>query len=692
MYKKTKKSLFLCSLASILMAISVFTLLPADISAAVRATDSISAAVRADGKSGDLKSDTENSEENTGSSGTVISDKDRMLPEGEKPDASLRISSGTDKPSWYPKEPSTFPFYHDEDAPRVVDTADIFSEEEEARMEARLAELRPQLQKDIVIFTDLSTYGLSRPVYAADFYDFNGYGIGDDREGMCLMICMDPENRGWWACCTGPDTMALYTEEAANQIDDILYDYMKDGKYGTGVADWIENIRRLYTADSRQMLPDGEMPDNSLRVGKGSDKPAWYPGDCAAFPFYHDEDAPRVIDEAGYFSHEEKKQLERRLSEVRTQLDRDIVICIDSDTYGFSDRVYSADFYDFNGYGIGDEREGVCLFIHDHPETYSWNTYCVGSATKGLYSYYRETQIRDMFSELMDKGKYSEAVFDWVENIRRLYTTGSPYSEDWALLSKESIERYRDSTAPRVTDETWLLTDEELDLLTEKAAVLSEKYDLDIVIHLVRNEGILERDEYGDMFWYVMGYGFGSNYDGIELTIFKQLDTPGDLRVTAFGKGLERLTDVNRKRLSNQCKDLVLQEKYYEAADRWLDLSDHMLRKGRVPRTKFSWSFFTALELIIGAIISSFSLSRAKEHMTTPAMKTNADNYLVPGSLKIRNVEDKLIDTKVNRIYDPLPDTKKSSGKGGGRSGGSSYSSGYSGSSGSSHSGSGRSF
>ena len=107
-------------------------------------------------------------------------------------------------PAWYPKDPLTFPYYHDKDAPRIVDTADIFSDEEESSMEARLTELRGQLGKDIVVFTDVSTYGLSQPVYAADFYDFNGYGIGDDREGVCLMICMDPADRGWWACCTGP--------------------------------------------------------------------------------------------------------------------------------------------------------------------------------------------------------------------------------------------------------------------------------------------------------------------------------------------------------------------------------------------------------------------------------------------------------------------------------------------------------
>ena len=447
--------------------------------------------------------------------GDPLSDQERMLPDGQKPDQSLRVGEGSDMPAWYPKEPRTFPFYHDTDAPRIVDTADIFTDEEESSMEARLAELRGQLGKDIVVFTDLSTYGLSRSVYAADFYDFNGYGIGDDREGVCLMICMDPNDRGWWACCTGPDTMGLYTETVANQIDDILYEYMKAGDYGTGVADWIENFRRLYT-------------------------------------------------------------------------------------------------------------------------------------------------------------------------------TGSPYSEDWALLAEDSIERFHDDTAPRVVDDAFLLTDDEIRQLTAKAAALSEKYGMDVVIHTAPNEGILDRDKYGDLFWKVKGYGFGENYDGLQLTIFKCPSYSGDTRVSAYGKGLDKFTEVNANRLQGRVNDLVLSQEYFAAADSWLDLSGHMLKTGRVPRSSLSWGFFTILEMLAGLIFGGTSLARAKARMATPTIREDADTYLVPGSLKIKKVHSTLIDTTVHRQYSPRPKENRSSG--GSSGGSSSYSGGYSGSSGSSHSGSGRSF
>lgn len=448
-------------------------------------------------------------------------DQGRMLPDGEQPDSDLRLGEEAEaagKPAWYPKEPPTFPYYHDESAPRVVDTADIFTDDEEAQMEARLSDLRGMLGKDIVVFTDVSTYGLSRSVYAADFYDFNGYGIGDDREGICLMVCMDPDDRGWWSCCTGPETMGLYTEEVANQIDDLLFEKMRAGDYGSGAIDWIENVRRMYT-------------------------------------------------------------------------------------------------------------------------------------------------------------------------------TGSPYNEEWALAyaDENTSERFHDPEAPRVVDDAGILSAEEIDRLTQKAAELSGKYKLDVVIHTALHEGILDRESYGDVFYRAKGYGSGDAYDGIQLTIFKRPNYSGYAIVNASGTGLDKLSGVNRSRLQDRCTDVVLHQDYFKAADQWLDQTGHMLRTGRVPRSAGSWQFTLIIEFLAGLIFGGVSLARAKASMATPAIREDADSYIVRDSVHIKKVEDTLLDSVVSRHYSPPPKRNDDDDRGS-SSGRSSYSHSYSGSSGSSHSGSGRNF
>ena len=440
-----------------------------------------------------------------------------------------------------------------------------------------------------------------------------------------------------------------------------------------------------------ETLPDGEKPDGSLRVGEGSDLPAWYPKDTSTFPYYHDADAPRVVDEADIFSDQEETQMEERLAQLRGQLSRDIVVFTDVSTHGLSQTEYADDFYDYNGYGIGEDFEGVCLMICMDPNDRGWWTSCSGPVTRGLYTETVANQIDDLLYEYMVAGDYGEGVADWIENFRRLYTTGSPFSEEWALLSKDSFERFHDENAPRVLDEAKILRPDEIERLTAEAAAISEKYGLDVVIHTVRSQGILERDEYGDRFWYFNGYGYGDNYDGIMLTIFKRPNYSGGVRVTASGKGLDKLTEINKDRLESRCQDVVLSREYYEAASNWLDQTGHMLRTGRAPRSSASWGFVTLLEMLAGAIFGGISLGRAKSRMVTPSIKENANAYVVPGSLKIRKVEDTLIDTTVQKQYSPRPKESRSSGgsSGGGRS---SYSSSHTSSSGRTHSGSGRKF
>lgn len=466
----------------------------------------------------DDAAETGNGLEEGNSDQTALSDRDRMLPDGEKPDDDLRVGDGDPAlPAWYPKDPLSFPFYHDEKAPRVIDIADIFSGEEEQQMEARLAEIRASLGKDIVVLADVSTYGLSRSVYAADFYDFNGYGIGPDREGVCLMICMEPGNRGWWCCCTGPVTRGLYDETTANQIDDMLYVYMKAGDYGAGVADWIENIRRLYT-------------------------------------------------------------------------------------------------------------------------------------------------------------------------------TGSPYSEEWAVIDEASFERFHDPDAPRIVDDAKILSDSEIERLTQKAAELSDRYGVDVVIHTARSQGVLDRDTYSRKYYLTHGYGFSDEYDGIQLTIFKRPGYTGGVNVYASGKGLKKLSEVNKNRLEDRCDSLISGGEYYEGASQWLDQAGHMLRTGRAPRSSASWRFTTILEMLAGLIFGSVSLGKAKARMATPQTKENANSYIVQKSIRIRNVANRLLDSRVSEVYSPIKRESSDSGDHSSGGGSSTFHSSYSGSSGSSHSGSGRDF
>lgn len=147
-------------------------------------------------------------------------------------------------PDWYPENWADFEYFYDPDAPQLTDAADIFTDEEETLLREQLKTLRETYGTDFVVFTDVSTCGLSRKVYAADFFEATGHGLGEDFSGMILFICMEQGNRGWWTAAKG-SVKPLLSEKAINWLDDRLEPYMKGGEYGTGVIHYLNDLDTL---------------------------------------------------------------------------------------------------------------------------------------------------------------------------------------------------------------------------------------------------------------------------------------------------------------------------------------------------------------------------------------------------------------------------------------------------------------
>jgi len=156
------------------------------------------------------------------------------------------VESESTYPEWWPEDTSSFEFYHNNGSPRLVDYADIFSSEEEARINAKLAEMKTTHSADFVVVTDNSSYNMSHGMYAADFYDYGGYGVGDNYSGAVMFICMETGNRGWWCAGTG-DVEKYFTEKNVNIMDDAMEPYMIDGEYADGVLAYFDKLDYLLT-------------------------------------------------------------------------------------------------------------------------------------------------------------------------------------------------------------------------------------------------------------------------------------------------------------------------------------------------------------------------------------------------------------------------------------------------------------
>lgn len=90
---------------------------------------------------------------------------------------------------------------------RLVDSADLLYESEEEEVLAILDEISTRQQFDVVIVTVDSLSGKTAQAYADDFYDYNGYGIGSEKDGALLLISM--ETREWHVSTSGYGTVAI---------------------------------------------------------------------------------------------------------------------------------------------------------------------------------------------------------------------------------------------------------------------------------------------------------------------------------------------------------------------------------------------------------------------------------------------------------------------------------------------------
>ncbi len=399
-----------------------------------------------------------------------------------------------------------------------------------------------------------------------------------------------------------------------------------------------------------------------------------------------DESRSRVIDGADLLTDEEEAALEKRLAEIRKEIQRDLVVLTDVSCYGHERSVYAADFYDYNGYGCGTMYEGAVLLICMDPSDRGFWTACTGRKTRGAYTEYYANQVDDMLYDYAKASRFNEGITDWAENMRRLLLYGQPFSYDW--MNGPLPDSFSDPEAPRVVDDGHLLTSEEIETLKKKARELSDVHDVDVVIHTAYNTADLSMEEYAERFYKALGYGKGDNHSGVLITVKKRSGYSATVDVACFGDAVKYQTGVGMDRMRSRTETRISDDGAATGLSFCLDLLDSQIRKGRVPRSAASWAFSIVCELILGLIVGGILRSGAKKRMDTPKVEENAMAYLVKGSLSIQKLHDSFINSSVSRTRKP----RETSSSGGSSSYKSSYKSSYSGSSGRSHSGSGRSF
>lgn len=99
---------------------------------------------------------------------------------------------------------------------KVYDDAGLFTEDEQESLMEKAQAIAEKRRMDVVVVTTNDTGGRSSMAYADDFFDYNGFGYGNDYDGVLLLI--DYENGNYWISTSGKAIRAINN----NAIDKIL--------------------------------------------------------------------------------------------------------------------------------------------------------------------------------------------------------------------------------------------------------------------------------------------------------------------------------------------------------------------------------------------------------------------------------------------------------------------------------------
>lgn len=125
----------------------------------------------------------------------------------------------------------------------VFDAADLFSDEEEAKLADRAVQLGEEYGISVVLVTTLSTEGRTAREYADDFYDYNSYRT----DGVLLLISMDP--REVYISTAGIVIDTITNANVETILDDIFDNNdLSGGEFAGAAQTFLHNVGRYMKA------------------------------------------------------------------------------------------------------------------------------------------------------------------------------------------------------------------------------------------------------------------------------------------------------------------------------------------------------------------------------------------------------------------------------------------------------------
>ena len=138
---------------------------------------------------------------------------------------------------------------------------------------------------------------------------------------------------------------------------------------------------------------------------------------------------PSIVDDAGYLMQSELSFLSKELDKVREKYGFEVAIYTESDMTSSTAEESADDIYDYNGYGAGENDDGILLYICSDTREYHFTTHGEGLKyfnSNGLK--YLESKVVPYLSE-DDYYEAFEIFIETTDELLQMAKDGKPYNE-----------------------------------------------------------------------------------------------------------------------------------------------------------------------------------------------------------------------------------------------------------------------
>lgn len=149
----------------------------------------------------------------------------------------------------------------------VFDDGMLFTEDERVRLEEEANNLSSQYNMDIVIVTTNDAEGKTSREYADDFFDYGGFGVGDDYDGILFLIDMD--NREAYISTSGIGIRYLTDLRLDKILDRVFDEGLLDGDYYGAAMGFLKGTRYYLEAgipSGQYNEPEEVKPENRITI------------------------------------------------------------------------------------------------------------------------------------------------------------------------------------------------------------------------------------------------------------------------------------------------------------------------------------------------------------------------------------------------------------------------------------------